>query len=64
MTKEEKKALVDKKIEGWFRASGDCICTVCGKTYSHYSHKIDKEVLEHYPSFHLNLLCNGDYVKL
>lgn len=40
----------------FYRASGDCICTICNRDY--YSHPTNV------PFWHLTMLCNGDYVKL
>ncbi len=41
----------------FYRASGDCICEVCGKLY--YDHLYFTEEYAF-----LNVLCNGDIVKL
>ena len=61
ITKEE----LDKKIENWYRAGGECLCPICRFPYQDYRmHPIDEEVLIYYPEFHLNKLCTGDYVKL
>lgn len=40
----------------WTRASGECICPACGKTY--YRHP----TIENYTWLHL--ICTGDIVKL
>jgi hypothetical protein len=41
----------------WHRASGQCVCDVCGKLY--YDHPYFAEPYEF-----LTILCNGDIVKL
>jgi len=53
----------ENRINNSYRASGECICDICGKTY--YKHK------QYAPSGltndgvpWLNELCNGDLVKL
>ena len=53
----------EKRIENSYRASGECICDICGKTY--YNHK------DYEPSKFTNdgiawlqELCNGELVKL
>lgn len=49
---------IDKMDNGeMYRASGDCICEKCGKLY--YDHDYFAEPYEF-----LNILCNGDLVKL
>lgn len=47
-----------KKIDAdtWFRADGNCLCTVCNEPYK--KHK-NVESIEW-----LTILCNGDLVKL
>ena len=40
-----------------YRASGNCVCDICGKLY--YDHDYFAEPYEF-----LNILCNGDLVKL
>lgn len=44
----------------YYRANGDCRCPVCGAKYKHHLY-IDDEAS---PDFALNLLCNGERVKL
>lgn len=45
------------------RASGDCICSVCGKRYG--DHPTDKVVLSAIDSLpFLHVLCDGTRVKL
>ena len=46
----------------FYRASGDCICEVCGKKY--YDHPMDSEITDQDGNKYLNILCNGDRVKL
>lgn len=41
----------------WYRASGDCICDICGKLYYDHSYFVE-------PYEWLNIICNGDMVKL
>ena len=41
----------------WYRASGDCVCSICGKLY--YDHPYFVEPYEW-----INILCDGDMVKL
>ena len=43
------------------RAPGDCVCPVCGKKY--YDHPLAGPI-DWQGDFFLNLLCNGDLVKL
>lgn len=38
------------------RASGSCLCQVCGKEYRMHP--------RHYPHLYLNILCDGSVVKL
>jgi hypothetical protein len=45
-----------------FRASGDCICDVCGKEYR--QHPVDEEQLSYTGDPFLIVLCSGDRVKL
>ena len=45
-----------------YRASGDCICKQCGKKF--YDHPLDKENTDWDGNPFLNILCNGDLVKL
>ena len=42
--------------ESAYRASGDCICPVCGEQYRKHPTVVRAEWL--------NRLCNGEYVKL
>ena len=44
------------------RASGDCICEICGKKYS--EHPFDLAHLDYYDNPFLNRLCGGRLVKL
>lgn len=46
----------------WYRASGECICEICGKTY--YEHPLDETELDQNDEPFMNILCNGDRVKL
>ena len=45
-----------------FRASGDCICDTCGKKY--ITHPYATEARDQDGTPYLNVLCNGDIVKL
>lgn len=45
-----------------FRASGDCICSICGKEY--WKHKLSMEYLGYNDEPYLNRLCDGRLVKL
>lgn len=45
-----------------YRSNGDCICSVCKKKYS--EHPLDKDILDFQGDPYLNILCNGDRVKL
>jgi hypothetical protein len=56
----------------WFRASGNCECLICGKSY--YDHpfyrltvggwrQLSNGMVIQY-GFWLHVLCNGDLVKL
>lgn len=62
MTKEEIDKEIDKEIENWQRAGGECICPICGKTY--LQHPYSEDVLMYWTEFYLNKLCDGTYVKL
>lgn len=44
------------------RASGDCICEKCGQTF--YAHPMDWRVIGYGNVPFLNVLCNGERVKL
>jgi hypothetical protein len=44
------------------RVGGECICDVCGQTYS--NHHVSEEVLSIYPNLILVELCNGVLGKL
>jgi len=50
----------------WYRAGGDCECSVCGKLY--YDHpycaQFKNENGGAYDSYYMHVLCNGDHVKL
>lgn len=48
--------LIDLEGDGMYRASGDCVCSACGKLY------YDHPSVEGYEF--LNRICNGDFVKL
>ena len=52
----EKQIFKIEKAHDWYRASGDCKCN-CGKLY--YDHPYFAEPYEW-----INVLCNGDLVKL
>jgi hypothetical protein len=49
-------------MEGFHRASGDCICEDCGEVY--YDHQYDMEELGYDGQPFLIVLCNGERVKL
>jgi hypothetical protein len=40
-----------------YRASGDCVCQTCGKLYYDHPHLVE-------PYEFLNILCDGDFIKL
>lgn len=44
------------------RASGDCVCPQCGQDY--FSHPMDWRVIGYGDVPFLNILCNGERVKL
>jgi|WetSurMetagenome_2_1015567.scaffolds.fasta_scaffold588172_2 hypothetical protein len=46
----------------WYRAGGDVICTECNKPYK--DHPMDKDIHDQDGNLYLNVLCNGDRVKL
>lgn len=54
----------------FYRASGDCICPVCGADYRHHPYCANSELPESMQSgsvnkgYHLHVLCNGDHVHL
>lgn len=52
----------DELADRFYRASGDCICDTCGKKY--YSHPYATEARDRDGTPYLNVLCDGDIVKL
>lgn len=52
----------DEVIPDMQRASGDCICTQCSRTYSR--HPFATEWLDQDGNPYLNRLCDGRLVKL
>jgi len=52
----------DERLQKAYRANGELICKECGKDY--YSHPLCYEFLNFYDEPFLNILCNGDIVKL
>lgn len=48
--------------EGFTRASGDCVCVLCGKEYRKHPHDMDDLGYDGEPF--LRLLCDGRRVKL
>ena len=53
----------DNKILNSYRANGECICNICGKTY-HQHKQYEPSGLTNNGISWLNELCNGDLVKL
>jgi len=47
---------------GFYRASGLCVCNVCNKLY--YDHPYANEARDQEGAPYLNVLCDGDIVKL
>lgn len=58
INKPTKEQIEKVNNEEWFRAGGECICTVCNKFYNQH------KVVEFSEYFHLNELCSGELVKL
>ena len=54
--KRMRKWLRERACETFFRASGGCLCPVCGEQYRKHPTVVGAEWL--------NRLCNGEYVKL
>ncbi len=52
----------DDEYIKFYRASGNCICNVCGLTY--YKHPHDPDVTDWDGNPWLHVLCNGERVKL
>ena len=48
-------------IDG-IRASGECICNICGKEY--YDHPYDWRIIGYGGVPYLNIICDGTRVKL
>jgi len=48
--------------DSFIRASGDCVCEVCGDQYRHHPH--DMKQLGYNDEPFLRVLCNGRRVKL
>ena len=46
----------------FYRASGECICSECGRDY--YSHPYASEARDRDDQPYLHIICNGDIVKL
>lgn len=58
LTNEEEIRMI-----GFYRVSGDCVCSQCGKLYyDHKPYKPSGKMNRGIPW--LNELCNGDLVKL
>lgn len=53
------EAEITKKLEKdeMYRAGGECVCSICGKTYDRHKNCEGKY-------YWLTELCNGDLVKL
>lgn len=45
-----------------YRANGECVCIKCGKLFN--QHPLDDQFLTNEGDKFLNVLCNGDRVKL
>ena len=58
------------KADDFFRADGRCVCSVCGRPYSKHPHCANSPLPDSMQSssvttfYFLNVLCNGDHVKL
>ena len=52
-----KEQIFKMETHDWYRASGDCICSECGKLYYDHPYFIE-------PYEWINVICNGDFVKL
>lgn len=53
----------DEDVEAVRRASGQCVCSTCGRTYQ--DHPMDQEILSGIDGRpFLHLLCDGTRVKL
>lgn len=69
MTERQIRAHLNAKLyplpkewrDGWYRASGDALCKVCG--YAYRLHPLDPEQLDDKGRKWLHVLCNGDRIK-
>jgi ribA/ribD-fused uncharacterized protein len=52
----------DDDLNKAYRASGNCICNICGKKY--YDHPMSAKYKSWQNEMYLHILCNGDLVKL
>jgi len=52
------------EVEEFIRASGDCICEICGKKYYDHPLEKNKEYLDYEDRPFLRRLCDGTLVKL
>ncbi len=50
------------KIPEYIRASGDCVCKLCGKEYWRHSFDLNHFDWDGFP--YLTVLCDGTLVKL
>ncbi len=55
---DEKESKLDKA----YRANGEIVCKKCNKIY--YEHPLCYDYVDNYGDPYLNILCNGDLVKL
>lgn len=53
---------ITKHIWFWYRASGECVCEICGREF--WRHKHEMEEVDWNDDPYLKIICNGDRVKL
>ena len=59
---------IGRRIWFWERAGGDCVCGICGRKFYDHPPEMDPDFTEDCGYSrrvaHLNVLCNGERVKL
>jgi hypothetical protein len=50
--------------QDFVRASGDCVCEICGKDYYHHPEADEPQYLSYDGTPFLHRLCDGTLVKL
>lgn len=52
----------ESELDKAYRTNGEIVCKKCCKTY--YEHPLCYKYVDSYGDPYLNILCNGDLVKL